>query len=200
MAICFVCDENQQARIKNHGGYDRRNLICLVFREKSGNGLNMRIYRIASSCLIFVILVGCSPQNHRRGIYDRDSVRIESGQMAKITHPAGVALVEFTSYRPDGASYRWRFLNNSNQLESAGIGEVRDTSKKIFANVSYQSCTDTNFYVRAGSLWIAWSYGGTSSASLYYVKGRTKVELLSSLEFQSVQLVNHEGVRPNISN
>ncbi len=149
--------------------------------------------KIPSLILLFVILVGCGPRESRsRGIYDRASIRIEAGQMAKITHPSGVALVDFTSFRSDGASYRWRFHDNSNQVETAGAGEVKDSSIKLLPSVRYLPSSDTNFYVCAGPLRIVWSYGSLSSATLYYVKGRVKVELLPDTGFET-EVLRREG-------
>jgi hypothetical protein len=139
---------------------------------------------------IALLLTGCRRPSHHQGIYDRASVKIEAGQMVKLTHPAGVAVVDFTSFRPDGASYRWRFLSNSNNVESSGSGEVKDTSKKLLPILSYQSRSDTNFYVRAGGLWIPWSYGSANSAWLYYTKGRTEVVVLPDSGFETEELSN----------
>lgn len=142
--------------------------------------------KIPSFLLLFMILVGCGPRESRsRGIYDRTSIRIEAGQMAKITHPSGVALVDFTSFQTNGATYRWRFQDSSNHVESAGCGEVKDTSIKLLPGVRYLSSSDTNFYVCAGPLRIVWSYGSLTSTTLYYVKERVKVELLPDSGFET---------------
>jgi hypothetical protein len=125
--------------------------------------------------------------NDHQGIYDRASINIKAGQMAKFTHPSGVALVNFTSFGPDGASYRWRFLSNSNHLESSGTGEVKDTSKKLIPGLVSVSF-DANFYVRAGELWIPWSYASKTSAWLYYTKEKTEVMLLPDTKFEAEDL------------
>ncbi|MEI6150431.1 MAG: hypothetical protein WCS01_15135 [bacterium] len=148
---------------------------------------------------IALLLAGCGRSSPHRGIYDRAAVKIEDGQMAKVTHPAGVAVVDFTSFRPDGATYRWRFLSNSNNLESSGNGEVKDTSKKLLRFLSYQSHSDTNCYVRAGGLWMAWSYGSTHSAWLYYTKGRTEVVVLPNSGFETEELSSNPAHATGVS-
>jgi hypothetical protein len=111
--------------------------------------------------------------------------------MAKFTNANGIALVDFTSFQMTGGTYRWRFLNATNNLESSGVGEVKDTSRKILSFLSYQSQSDTNFYVRAGRIWIPWSFGDTNSAWLYYTKERTKIEILSNATFNTDELSNN---------
>lgn len=142
--------------------------------------------------LLFSVFCFAGCNKDYQGVYDRASVKVESGKMVKFTHKQGVALVDFTSFTPEGASYRWRFLNVSNQIETAGAGKVRDTSKKIFMNLSYQNSLDTNFYVHAGNFWIPWSYASTTSAWLYYTEKKTTVEILSSSHFETEKLYNHE--------
>ena len=170
-------------------------LLATAYSRARTVTLDKKMMKIEILALVAcaVLLVGCGPRP--QGIYDRASVKIGADEMGKFTHSQGVALVDFTSFRPDGASYRWRFLNRSNQVESAGVGEVKDTAKRILPNVSYQSQSATNFYVQAGGLWIAWSYASTTSAWLYYTEGKTTVHVLSDAEFEIEELSNQTNGR-----
>ena len=146
---------------------------------------------------IAVFLTGCGRSRHHQGIYDRTGVTIKAGQMAKVSHSNCVALVDFTSFRTNGATYRWRCACGDNHLESSGTGEVRDTSIQLLPFLIYQSGSDTNFWVRAGKLWLPWSYGSTNSACLYYTKGKTELVLLPNATFETEELsIHHSGRTP----
>ena len=138
---------------------------------------------------IALLLAGCGRPNSHQGIYNRKGVTIKAGQMAKVTHSNCVALVDFISFRTNGATYRWRFCEAHN-LESSGTGEVKDTSIKLLPFLSYQSRADTNFYVVAGKPWIPWSYGSTNSAWLYYTQEKTELVLLSDATYETEELSN----------
>ena len=94
------------------------------------------------------------------------------------------------SAKDPACTLRWRFLSNSNYLESSGTGEVKDTSKKLIPGLVSVSHFDDNVYVRAGELLIPWSYANKTSAWLYYTKERTEVVLLPDTKFETEDLSN----------
>jgi hypothetical protein len=153
--------------------------------------LDKKMKHTTPICLIFLLAItGCGRQHPQpRGIYDRTSIKIEANQMGKFTHPVGVALVDFTAFRSDGASYRWRFMNASNHIESAGTGTVAETSRKLLG-VKLLNKSDTSLYVIAGDLWIPWSYDSMDATWLYYTKGETEIQVLSDSKFETEELSN----------
>jgi len=142
----------------------------------------------AFGCLAATLLVGCDQQP--QGTYDRETIKIENGQMAVFSHPAGVALVDFVSFDEGSASYRWRFLNISNQVETAGTGMVKEDVHR-FLGIGFSNLNNSNLYVHAGLISIPWSYRDTSSSFLYYTKDKTQVELVPNANFKIENLSNH---------
>jgi len=147
-------------------------------------------YITTISTLLLVTLAACGRQRSQpRGLYNRTPIKIESDQMVRFSHPSGVALVDFTAFRTNGASYRWRFVDATNLIESAGTGSVVQTSRVIvgigIVRIRGPEPNITNLCAKAGNLMIPWSYGSSDSAWLYYTKGRTEVQVLSDSTFET---------------
>jgi hypothetical protein len=144
--------------------------------------------QITSILLLATLLMGCGQQP--QGIYDRETIEVKNGQMAVFSHPAGIALVDFISFDEGSASYRWRFLNISNQIETAGTGMVKEDVHR-FLGIGFSNLNNSNLYVHVGPISIPWSYRDTSSAFLYYTKDKTQVELVPNANFKTENLSNH---------
>jgi len=123
------------------------------------------------------------------------SLSVTTNDVVMIKRPSGaVAVIRFTSFgsftinsAPLSASYRWRFRSAPSQAIQSGTGEVRESyDRKPNANGKGYDVTpraDHNTTVKAGDIWIDWSYGTESSGYIYYFDSRAKIKVLGSDAF-----------------
>jgi hypothetical protein len=123
------------------------------------------------------------------------SLSVTTNDVVLIRRPSGaVAVIQFTSFGPFAtnsaplsASYRWRFRSTPSQAIQSGTGEVRESyDRKPSANGKGYDVTpraDHNTTVKAGDIWIDWSYGTESSGYIYYFASRAKIQVLGSDAF-----------------
>jgi hypothetical protein len=123
------------------------------------------------------------------------SLSVTTNDVVLIKRPSGaVAVIQFTSFGPFttnsaplSASYRWRFRSAPSQAIQSGTGEVRESyDRKPSANGKGYDVTpraDHNTTVKAGDIWIDWSYGTESSGYIYYFASRAKIQVLGSDAF-----------------
>jgi len=109
------------------------------------------------------------------------------------TLSGAVAIVQFTRFdsftnsAPLSATYRWRYRSASSQVVQSGEGRVCESyDRKPNADgkgfdVTPRSDHDTT--VRAGDIWIEWSYNLESSGWLYYYPKRATIQIFGSDAF-----------------
>lgn len=98
----------------------------------------------------------------------------------------GVAVVQFTEFGPDRASYRWRYRSAKSQLITNGEGRVResyDRKPKPDGGYVVTPKTDHENTVRAGEIRMEWSYGSVTNGWLYYHPNRATMKVLGSSAF-----------------
>ncbi len=103
-----------------------------------------------------------------------------------LTRSNAIAVIQFTSFGPDSASYRWRFRPAGSQIVESGTGQVRESydSKTKVANIYLLTPKSDNLTtVRAGDIKLKWSYASTKKGWLYYHPDRGSVQILSSDAF-----------------
>jgi len=119
---------------------------------------------------------------------------VTTNDVVLIKRPSGaVAVVQFTGFGsltdsgPLTASYRWRYRSASSQPVQSGTGQVRESyDQKPNADGKSFEVTpkaDHDPTVRAGDIWIEWSYGTESSGYLYCYATRATIQVLSSDSF-----------------
>jgi hypothetical protein len=123
------------------------------------------------------------------------TLSVTTNDVVLIKRPSGaVAVVQFTSFNPFAsnstplsASYRWRFRSAPSQAVQSGTGRVYESyDRKPSADGKGSDVTpraDHDVTVKAGGIWIDWSYGTESSGYLYYYESRAKIQILSSSAF-----------------
>jgi hypothetical protein len=123
------------------------------------------------------------------------SLSVTTNDVVLIKRPSGaVAVIQFTSFGPFttnsaplSALYRWRFRSAPSQAIQGGTGEVRESyDRKPSADGKGYDVTpraDHDTTVKAGDIWIDWSYGTESSGYIYYFASRAKIQVLGSDAF-----------------
>ena len=119
------------------------------------------------------------------------SLSVTTNDVVLIKRPSGeVAVIQFTGFDPFttnsvplSASYRWRYRSATSQVIQSGKGRVCESyNRKPRADGKGFDVTpkaDNNTTVRAGDIWIEWSYSGW----LYYYPSRATIQILISDAF-----------------
>jgi len=97
-----------------------------------------------------------------------------------------VAVVQFTGFDADTASYRWRYRPAKSAQITSGKGQVRESyDRKPKADGGYEVTpkADHDPTVRAGDFNLEWSYGSATKGWLYYHPSRATIEILSPSDF-----------------
>jgi hypothetical protein len=120
---------------------------------------------------------------------------VTTNDVVLIKRPSGaVAVIQFTSFGPFttnpvpfSASYRWRYRSAPSQVIQSGAGQVCESyDRKRSADGKGYVVTpkaDHDTTVKAGDIWIDWSYGTESSGYLYYFASRANIQVLGSDAF-----------------
>jgi hypothetical protein len=120
---------------------------------------------------------------------------VTTNDVVLIRTPSGaVAVIQFTSFDPFttspaplSASYRWRCRSAPSKAIGSGTGRVRESyDRKPRADGKGSDVTpkaDHDTTVRAGDIWIEWSYHLESSGWLYYYPMRATIEVLRPESF-----------------
>jgi len=117
----------------------------------------------------------------------RKSQLVTTNDVVFIRTPSGaVAVVQFTSFDADTASYRWRYRAANSQSISSGKGQVRESyDRKPNAAGGYDLTpkADRGITVRAGDVRAEWSYASTTNGWLYFHPSRATIQILNSSAF-----------------
>jgi hypothetical protein len=111
------------------------------------------------------------------------SLSLATNDVVLIKNAAGaVAVIQFTSFGPYTASYRWRCRPANSKTIISGKGQVRESyDRKDGGSVTPKA--DHDPIVRAGEFTLEWSYGNAAKGWLYYYPDRHSVEVLTSSAF-----------------
>ena len=125
----------------------------------------------------------------------KKSLSVTTNDVVLIKRPSGaVTVIQFTSFDPFAtssvplsASYRWRYRSALSQVIQSGKGRVCESyDRKPSADGKSFDVTpkaDHDTTVRAGDIWIEWSYHTESSSWLYYYPSRATIQILNSDAF-----------------
>jgi hypothetical protein len=117
----------------------------------------------------------------------RKSVSATTNDVLFIQTPSGAsAVVQFKSFGPNEASYRWRYRASASLPVQSGSGRVLESyDRKLGANGRYQltptAVHDTT--VRAGDIHAEWSYASNTNGFLYFHTNRARIRILSGDAF-----------------
>ena len=117
----------------------------------------------------------------------RKSLSVTTNDVVLIETTSGAsAVVQFTSFGPERASYRWRYRAAKSQPTTSGAGQVResyDREPKADGGYTVKPRPDHDTSVRAGGIIVQWSQGSTTNAWLYYHPRGAKIRVLGSDSF-----------------
>jgi membrane-associated protease RseP (regulator of RpoE activity) len=103
---------------------------------------------------------------------NRKSLSVTTNDVLFIQMPSGAAaVVQFTSFGPDTASYRWRYRAAKSEPIQSGVGSVRESyDRKSKGDAGYEVMPKAghNTTIRAGGIILEWSYGSTSMGWVYH--------------------------------
>jgi hypothetical protein len=97
------------------------------------------------------------------------------------TRSHGAAVVQFTHFDMEGASYRWRYRPSSGQKVLSGTGRVTESfERERMPDGSYRVSprSDHATLVKAGEISFEWSAGDKTKGWVYYDPDRATVRLL----------------------
>jgi len=144
---------------------------------------------LALSCLATQVFAGDYNVSIRStSTEEQHSLPVSTGDVVLIKAASGaVAVVQFTSFGPHTASYRWRYRAGKQQATVSGNGTVRESyNRKLSSDGIYDvtATTEHDTTVRSGDLSIEWSYRSESSGWLYYYSSRATIELTGAHSFE----------------
>lgn len=151
-----------------------------------------------SACILLGIVIGCPMLNAApidisgddlKSTQERKTLSLTTNDFVRIQTASGAtAVVQFTSFGPNTAFYRWRYRAPQSQTIQTGVGRVVESyDRKLKPNGKHEVIpkADHETTVRAGPLKVEWSYGSTTNGWLYNLPSRAKVEVLRSDVFRS---------------
>ena len=134
-----------------------------------------------SGCAVAIDVSVCaSPRSISVTSDDAVLVELESG-------PA--AMVQFTKFARTEATYRWSFRNAPLATPQSGVGRVFENYYNVELpgrdTVLVPKDNGESLKVKAGEIWLEWSYHNKDSAWLYYCEGLAKLKVLPASAFDS---------------
>jgi membrane-associated protease RseP (regulator of RpoE activity) len=123
---------------------------------------------------------------------EHKSLSVTTNKAVRVSRTNGaIAIIQFTRFGVTNANYRWRFRSAPGGTVSAGTGVVfEDYDRRIDAyggiQLTHRGSPD-DLKVKAGDIWLDWSYNSPEKGWLYYYPAQEKVEVLNSSAFDSGQ-------------
>jgi hypothetical protein len=149
----------------------------------------MKLSHTVTSAAVLACLVGSLLAATNDGFVphtsagEQKSLSVTTNDVVLIKNAAGaVAVIQFTSFGPDTATYRWRCLPANSKAITSGKGQVRESyDRKDGGSVTPKA--DHDPIVKAGEFTLEWSYGNRKKGWLYYNPDRHSVEVLAADAF-----------------
>ena len=107
--------------------------------------------------------------------------------MLLIEGPAGTAIIEFTDFGEQSATYRWRARTRSG-LQGRGSGTLAERYARAGNNPTRMTDLGSDRLVSAGFLALEWSYASVESAWLYFDRALGTGRVVSSSGFDTFPL------------
>ncbi len=121
------------------------------------------------------------------GFAPREAICLAKGQMLLIDGPAGTAIIEFTEFGEQFASYRWR-ARTRNGLQGRGNGTLVERFAPSPDKTDRIIDVGSDLLVGAGFFAIEWSYASVESAWLYPDRALGTSRVVSSAGFDTFPL------------
>lgn len=116
------------------------------------------------------------------------SLSLSTNDVVVIETASGAsAVIQFTSFSPESAAYRWRYRAAKLQPTTSGTGQVResyDRNPDADGRSILAPRADHDTTIRAGEIRAEWSGGSTTNGWLYYHPSRAKIRVFGSGSFE----------------
>lgn len=120
---------------------------------------------------------------------DRISLQVFNGQMVYITDGLSRAIIEFTEFSNDAASYRFKALEEGASEVTFGTARVFEKYTRDERNDGSVDLKDggSELFVVAGSLKVEWSYASQKSGFLYFSPSIIRLFVIDAKYFELVE-------------
>ncbi len=118
----------------------------------------------------------------------RTTILVDTNEAILFRNPKGVGVAAFDQVGHVDTRYRFRALAPGTNIETDDVVDVHHAAINL-GLIAFDTSDPKSHYIRAGAVWIAWSYHNPGEAWVTYHSNLTEVAVVPADRFSDIDLM-----------